>query len=247
MSRISIFTGNYGSGKTEIAVNYALLLARQSNRVALVDLDIVNLYFRSRETKDYLEAHGVRVITPAGKWSAADLPAISPAILGVLQDETTQVVFDVGGDDLGATALGRFRKDLREGEYEMFFVVNACRPFTRDVAGIVKIFNEVQEASRLKAAALVSNTNLGDETTPEIMAAGHEVAREAARELGLPVAFTGVDAGLVPEMEKLLPRENLLALRRFMKPPWYEEEGTVQTDPHSTFARYQSHQKGGLQ
>jgi hypothetical protein len=212
-----------------------------------VDLDIVNLYFRSRETKDYLEAHGVQVITPQGKWSAADLPAISPAILGVLQNQATHVVFDVGGDDVGATALGRFRKDFIEGQYEMFFVVNTCRPFTRSEEGVIKIFHEVQAASRLKVTALVSNTNLGDETTPEVILEGYRLVSQVAAELNLSIALVGVEVGLVDNINSVLAKDKLLVIKRFMRPPWYEENGLILTDPNSNFNRYHSsNQKGGL-
>lgn len=240
--KVNIFVGNYGSGKTELAVNYAMRLAHQGHKVALVDLDIVNLYFRSRETRESLEQVGVRVITPLGKLSAADLPAISPAILGALQNEEELVVLDVGGDDVGATALGRFNRYFQLGNYNMFFVINTCRPFTRDEAGISSIFTEVTKAARLQATALISNTNLGAETEWETIMDGLQVVQSVAKQLQLPVAFIGVPDNLIEQATNHLSEELILPVHRFMNPPWNEAEGRPIVDPASNWNRFQSMQ-----
>jgi hypothetical protein len=221
--RISIFTGNLGSGKTELAVNFALWLKKKHQRIGIVDLDIINPYFRTRIMKDYLEKMGLRVICPPGELAGADVPALSPAILGVLEDEQGMGVFDVGGDDIGATALGRFKPYLPEGTYHMYFVANACRPFTGNTAGIVKMLRSVEKASRLKVTALVSNTNLGLATEPETVMAGHAIVEETARQLQLPVAFMAVKNDLVPEMTRRVPQVPVLPVDLRMLPPWLRE------------------------
>ncbi|SFR02526.1 hypothetical protein [Desulfoscipio geothermicus] len=221
--RITIFTGNLGSGKTELAINFALWLKKKHQRVGIVDLDIINPYFRTRIMKDYLEKMGLRVICPPGKLAGADVPALSPAILGVLEDEQGMGVFDVGGDDIGATALGRFKPYLPEGAYHMYFVANACRPFTGKPAGIVKMLRSVEKASRLKVTALVSNTNLGLATDPDTVMAGHAVVEEAARQLQLPVAFMAVKSDLAPEMTRRVPQVPVFPVDLRMLPPWLRE------------------------
>ena len=226
--RITIFAGNLGSGKTELAINYALQLQSAGKTVNIVDLDIINPYFRTRLIRDQLTGLGLKVICPAGGLAGADVPALSPAIRGVLEDTGSHGVFDVGGDDVGAVALGRFKELLPPGSHHLFFVVNACRPFTRDVAGIHKMLRAVEQASRLRATALVSNTNLGRETTPEVILAGHATVARAAREAGLTVALAAARRDLAPAVQESLgPGTPVLPLDLRMRPPW--EEAT--TDP----------------
>ena len=164
--RINIFTGAFGSGKTELALNYAVKLLETGKKVTAVDLDLINPYFRIRSVREALETRGINVVSPRGKLAGADVPALPPAILGVLEDSSTYGVLDVGGDDIGAAALGRFRNNLVEGSFNLYFVVNTCRLHTRDVPGILSVMNRVEKASRLQINALISNPNLGPETVP---------------------------------------------------------------------------------
>ncbi|WP_027363433.1 hypothetical protein [Desulfotruncus alcoholivorax] len=218
--RITIFTGNIGSGKTELAINYALRLKQEHDRVGIVDLDIVNPYFRTRVFRDYLEQNGLKVVAPAGELAGADVPALPAAILGILEDEGIKGVFDVGGDDIGATALGRFKPLLPEGSYGMFFVVNTCRPFTRTVEGIMQVLKAVEKASRLKVTGLVSNTNLGSGTDIATIETGHNIVTEAASRLNVPVTFMAVRNELAAELAQRFPQENLFPLNLHVLPPW---------------------------
>lgn len=218
--RIALFVGNLGSGKTELAINYALWLQSRFPRVSIVDLDIVNPYFRTRIRREYLEERGLRVISPPGELAGADVPALPAAIIGVLEDQQGLGVFDVGGDDIGATALGRFKHYLPEGSYNLFFVVNACRPFTGTAQGIIKMLRLVEQASRLRVGALVNNTNLGRETDAKAVVAGHAIVEEVAQQLGLPIAFVSAAPGLVPELVRRLPGEAVLPVVQHMLPPW---------------------------
>lgn len=234
LKRITIFTGHYGSGKTELAINYTLMLAQTKKKVAIVDLDIVNPYFRSREVKTKLEAKGIRVITPAGILYHADLPTISPEILGVLQDEDTYVVFDVGGDDAGATALGRFKNNFTKESTNMYFVVNSFRPFTKDAEGVINILREVEIASRLNVSGLVSNGNLSYETTAAVIKEGYKVTNEVANQLELPTVFVGVKKELAKDVEDL--KSPILPLEIFMLLPWLDsDKEKVMTDPNARF------------
>ncbi|MCL6639042.1 MAG: hypothetical protein K6T80_05080 [Firmicutes bacterium] len=221
LRKINIFTGNFGSGKTEITLNFALELHRQGREVTIVDLDIINPYFRTRTVKEGLEAAGVAVVCPERRMMDADLPALSPAIRGVLEGNRGYGAVDVGGDEIGTIALGRFRDLLPAGDYSLFMVVNTCRPFTGDIDGIIRQLQGIERAARVNVTALVSNVNLGPETTLETVRDGHRAVAGAAAKLGLPVAFAGVRRDLAPLARDLgVP---VLPLDLFMKPPWQEQ------------------------
>lgn len=218
--RITLFVGNLGSGKTELAINYALWLQSGFPRVSIVDLDIVNPYFRTRIRREYLEEKGLQVISPPGALAGADVPALPAAILGVLENQQGLGVFDVGGDDIGATALGRFKHYLPAGTYNLFFVINTCRPFTSTAQGIIKMLRLVEQASRLQVSALVNNTNLGVQTDAATVLAGHATVTEVAQELGLPIACVAAAPGLVPQLVRQLPGVAVLPVVQHMLPPW---------------------------
>lgn len=218
--RITLFVGNLGSGKTELAINYALWLHQGFPAVSIVDLDIVNPYFRTRIKRDYLEQQGLRVISPPGALAGADVPALPAAILGVLENQQGLGVFDVGGDDIGATALGRFKHYLPRSSYNLFFVVNTRRPFTNTQEGIMKMLKLVERASRLQVTALINNTNLGAQTDVATVLDGHAIVTRTARELELPVAFVSALPQLVPPLVRQLPGTAILPVVQHMLPPW---------------------------
>ncbi|MDD4766065.1 MAG: hypothetical protein PHF87_00570 [Desulfotomaculaceae bacterium] len=218
LKRISIFTGYFGSGKTEIALNYAIKLKETGKKVTLVDLDLINPYFRVRQVKKDFKEKGIAVVSPPGKLAGADIPALPPSIHGVLEDPGVYGVFDVGGGDIGATVLGRFKNRLPDGAFNLFLVVNTCRPYSRDAKDIINITRLIEKSSRLNVSALVSNTNLGSETDASIILAGHRIILEAAASMDLPVAFISMRTDLASAMENTgVP---LLPLTIFMKTPW---------------------------
>lgn len=184
--------GAYGSGKTEFALNLALQLAANLP-LALVDLDIVNPYFRSRDATEVLEAHGVEVVYNRDL-RTADLPALSPRVDAVLASPGT-VIVDVGGDE-GARVLGRYRRLLSTAEILM--VINCFRPYTADSAGIIATASRLEDRSGLAITALVNNSNLGQETTPEHVRHGAAVVTDAARQMQVPVAYHCCRPWLVP-------------------------------------------------
>lgn len=210
---IVIFTGRFGGGKSEVAINYAVSLAghmpggtqslpgsgalepaaRRPARVILVDLDIVTPYFRSREAADKLLELGVRVVAPSVIGQHLDTPAITPEILGSIQQSDLPVVLDVGGDKQGARALGQFSPAISQRGYTMHFVVNPYRPFTGTLDGLRGSIKEIEASSRLKVSSLVSNPNLIGDTTIEQIIQGHAKIERFAQALNLPIAFVSVE------------------------------------------------------
>lgn len=232
---ITIFVGRFGSGKTETALNYAVALANErksradqtlpdpglpSNPVLLIDLDIVTPYFRSREAADALSKRGVEVIAPSIVGQHLDTPAITPQILGAIEQMERPVVLDVGGDRQGARALGQFSGAIRRRGYVMHFVVNPYRPFTDTLQGLADSISEIEASARLRVDSLVINPNLMDETTADQLVDGAAQVEAFAQELGLPIAFVCIDerwAG-APELEQLA--QPTLVLERHFVMPW---------------------------
>lgn len=218
--RIHIFVGAYGSGKTEVSMNYAVKLRQEHEKVALIDLDIVNPYFRSREAAEQLEKIGVKVIFPKGQLRTADLPALSPEILSFLQDPDCHVIFDVGGNEIGATALGRYKPYFKEGEYEMVFVVNTLRPFTKDVPEIEEMFKQISITSRLQITHLVANINLVTKTKIEDVLKGYPIVKEVADNLNLPIKYLAVEESLRDRVELKQFAEPIAYLHLYNRPEW---------------------------
>ncbi len=225
--RITLFTGTYGSGKTETAVSYSHHLLDLGYSVKILDLDVVNLYFRCREACDDLEKRGATVVAPKGAQFFADLPIILPEIRGSFGDDRTAVVGDVGGDDVGARVLGSLADVLDAEQTLLLFVVNANRPFTSTADGCLKILGEIEAASRLSVGGLVSNTHLMDETTPEQIYQGYEMTCEVSRRTGIPVRLVTVETRMAGTVDAGRFDCPLLPLRRVMLPPW---GGPIKTD-----------------
>jgi len=222
---LTIFTGRFGSGKTEAALSYAQLLAQGPRRssghtaelVILIDLDIVTPYFRSREVAEQMTQFGVKVIAPSIIGQHLDTPAITPQILGAIEQRDRPVVLDVGGDKQGARALGQFSPSIRERGYTMHFAVNPYRPFTETVEGIASSIAEIESSARLQVTSLVSNPNLIGETTTEIIIEGHAKVEGFAQALGLPIAFICIESKLAAELEPNHFAPSVLAIdRRFV-------------------------------
>jgi len=222
---ITIFAGRFGSGKTEVAMNYALSLCVQSpvsnlQSPILIDLDIVTPYFRSRETAEIMEKRGVQVVAPSAIGRYLDTPAITPQILGAIQQPGRPVVLDVGGDRQGARALGQFSPAIRQRDYVMHFVVNPYRPFTDTLEGLAGSIAEIEASSRLQVSSLVSNPNLIYETTIEHIVAGHAKIEGFARELGLAIAFVCVERRWVDALGSNHFTQPVLVLDRHFVMSW---------------------------
>ncbi len=203
--RITIFMGHYGSGKTFIAVNYALMLARQNKDVSIYDLDIVNPYFRTVDALEMLNKEGVELVVSPFAETNVDIPAMNAASYKMIADTNRYAVLDIGGDDRGALALGRFRDKIKEeNNYECLFVINKFRPETRDINGVLEIKEEIERAAGIKFTGLVNNANLGLETTVKDILSGLEFVNEVSKITNLPVKFTAVRKDLINnQIEKI--------------------------------------------
>ena len=188
--RIRIITGHYGSGKTEFAVNYVKKLRESvDGRVAIADLDIVNVYFRSREKKEELEEKGIQVIASNLDTAVADVPAVSGAMTMPVINKEYQYVVDLGGNDVGTLVLGRIKPLLDHAEADFFMVVNAYRPNTSTPEGIIEQMENLEYAAGLKVTGFINNTNLVRETTAECLLHGDEVLKEVTKRTGVPVKY----------------------------------------------------------
>ena len=207
--RLTLFAGHYGSGKTNIAVNYALLLAREGNKVTVADLDIVNPYFRTKDSEKELSEAGIRLISPRFANSNVDLPALPAESYRLVQDKSEMGVMDIGGDDRGAYALGRYRDAiLEENNYRMAFVVNFHRPLTSCVDDAIEVMREIEAAAGIRFTCIVNNSNIGEETTKEIFLNSLPLVEELSKKTGLPVWLHTVRASLASELslvEGLMP------------------------------------------
>ncbi|WDV48209.1 ATP-binding protein [Clostridiaceae bacterium M8S5] len=217
--RIRIITGHYGSGKTEFSVNYALGLAKVSKKLALADLDIVNPYFRSREKTELLENNGIRVISSSLKGINTDVPALSAAINAPLEDKEYDVILDVGGDPVGARVLGRYNKFFVDNEYDMFLVVNANRPETQTVEGVLEYIKSIENASRLKITGLINNTHLLKSTTVEDVLRGQKLVQEVSKITNLDIRYTSVIESLVSKLPADIEGE-LIKIKMYMREDW---------------------------
>ena len=195
--RITLLCGHYGSGKTNIAVNMALQLKKQREKVAIADLDIVNPYFRTMDSREVLEEAGIRLIVSPYANSTLDIPALPQEMYAIVDDPSLQSVVDVGGDDRGAYALGRLSPAIREeNNYDMLLVVNRFRPLTPDAPSVLEVLKEIETAASLKFTGIVNNSNLGAETRPEDVLSSLEYADEISRLSGLPVVMTSAEESI---------------------------------------------------
>ena len=208
--RITLFAGHYGSGKTNIAVNFALQLKKMGKSVEIADLDIVNPYYRTKDSEKELSEAGIRVISSEFANSNVDFPAMPGEAYSIIDNKDSFAVCDVGGDDRGAYALGRFREGIMGEDYEMYLVINKYRPLTRDVDSLVEIKEEIEAAAGIPFTAIVNNSNLGRETTAEAVLSSMSYADEASQRLGLPVKMTTVNEPLYEELKDKI--ENLMPL-----------------------------------
>jgi len=218
--RIKIFVGGFGSGKTEISINYSIYCRKSYNQVAIVDLDIVNPYFRTREVRDILDLKGIKVIVPEGKMTYADLPLISPEIKGLIQNSNYHLILDVGGDETGSGVLGNFEYFIKESDYEMLLVVNSYRPFTQSLPQIMQMAQEIENSSRLKITGIISNPNLSIQTNENIIRKGHNLIRQAAQKLNLPIRFICIDKRFSQRIKSENYDEPIFYIERFMYLPW---------------------------
>ena len=199
--RLTLFAGHYGSGKTNLAVNYALLLAGEGKKVCIADLDIVNPYFRTKDSAAVLEAAGIDLISPQYANTNVDLPALPAASYRLVQDKSSYGIMDIGGDDRGAYALGRFVPFIKEeNSYRMIFVANCYRPLTRTPEDALEVMREIEAACGLKFTDIINNSNLGTETTPETLLDSLPYMEKLSQLSGLPIFAHGAESRVAAQL-----------------------------------------------
>ena len=219
MKRVTLFAGHYGSGKTNLAVNYALKLAGSGLKTLIADLDIVNPYFRTRDSQTELDEAGIRIIVSPYANSNVDVPALPDEMYAVTDDKSYHCVIDVGGDDRGALALGRLSPALREeNDFDMLFVVNFYRPLTRDWKSALTVMREIELASGMRFTGIVNNSNLGQLTKAEDVAMTDAQARELAAQSGLKLLTTTVKEELAAKTLDCI--ENITPIRLHFRGDW---------------------------
>ncbi len=230
--RIFIFSGYYGSGKTEVATNFAIQQRRTNSRVAIADMDVVNPYFRSREQKPLFDKHDIHLIAPPAEIDVVDLPYLTGEIAAYIDRHESIFILDMGGDDVGTIPLGSIRlKLLKNGEYEVYMVANINRPFTHDAAGIVTMSEMIQRMSGLKPSAIISNTHLKNETNEAMILKGLDISLEASQKLGIPCRYVTIPETIYTD--KLADQcagmfdGSVMKLELFYKTPWEDGYGQL--------------------
>ena len=204
--RLTLMAGHYGSGKTNIAVNLAMMLKREGEDVVIADLDIVNPYYRTKDSEEELRAAGIPLISSEYANSNVDVPALPQELYSIVDVKSRYAIVDIGGDDRGALALGRYTPFiLEENDYDMLLVINKYRPLTPDTASTLEVMREIEAAGGLPFTGIVNNSNLGRETTPEDVIASDAYAKDIAAATGLPIRMTTVKAEIAGAVAEVLP------------------------------------------
>lgn len=204
--RVTLLAGHYGSGKTNIAVNYAMYLKNLGKDVVIADLDIVNPYFRTRDSIDELTQAGVRLISSEFASTNVDLPALPQEVYSIFDKHGESAVMDIGGDDRGAYALGRYADFIKdENDYEMLFVFNKYRPLTPTAEDAIEIMREIEAACKISFTAIVNNSNLGSITTPEDVLSSVAETERLSELSQLPIKMTTVTENLVNNLNGKIP------------------------------------------
>lgn len=217
---IVIIVGNFGSGKTEVAINLAVNRKRSGINVRIADLDLVNPYFRTREARGPLAELGIEVVLPPEKYLQADLPILSPAIAGLIRRPSELTLIDAGGNDVGATVLASLADPFREKRVNMLQVVNPYRPFTDTVTGCLKIRDQIEKASKMSITGIVGNANLIDETEVEDIYKGYDFVKALSDQSRLPLEFITASVELLPEIDVERFSCPVLPIERQLVPPW---------------------------
>lgn len=220
LKRFIVVCGHYGCGKTNFSINLAMYLANKSENVTLVDFDIVNPYFRSSDYIDLLSEKNIKLISPIYANSNLDLPAISPKVYSVFSNQNGYVIFDVGGDDVGAKLLSRFSKEIEDtNDYDMLYIINKYRKETSTPKGAAKILKEIESTSGLNVTAIINNSHLQNTTTADDIVKSGEYADAASKEVNLPIAMTIASADISDQLKDKF--DNIFKSYMYVKPPWF--------------------------
>lgn len=209
MNKFCIITGHFGSGKTEFALNLAMEKKKYYNRIVMLDMDIVNPYFRTKDAKDRLKQLNIDLIASQFANTNVDLPSLPPEINSVFEDKEAFVIFDVGGDEDGAIVLGRYQKFFADLPYEMLMVINTKRPWTDNENSIISMKEEIEASSRLKITGFVNNTNLMGETTPQMLEEGQKIIQKAAEKCKLEIKYISGREDILEKISPSIPTKQL--------------------------------------
>jgi hypothetical protein len=241
LRRVNIFCGGFGAGKTEVAVNFSLRMRELGRPVSIADLDIVNLYFRSREVKEQLRGQGIEVLVPGGALANADLPVIVPEVKGAIEGQSSNdearmtnetrspnetssdapvVVLDLGGDPAGAKVMASIAEGMRPEDYSGLFVLNSRRPFTATVDAAKRMMGGISSAARIGMDRIVVNSHLIDETTPAVIEEGIALGEDLSRATGAAIAFVAVQREMLGRFDAAACRHPVMVLDRLMLKPW---------------------------
>lgn len=215
-SKVHIFIGMFGSGKTEVAINMALKLKEMYENVAIEDIDTISPYFRTRDEKSYLESKKIKVITPPIKYMYADVPIIPPEVGGYILNPKYKTVLDVGGNDDGSIVLGSLNNFVSQVKASVYFLVNVNRPFTDKKEKIIEHIQRLEVEARLKVNYLISNSNIMEETDIDTVLSGEKILEEVSKELNIPIACTVLEE----DVQHFNTNNEKFVIKRFMKKPW---------------------------
>jgi len=218
--RLVIVIGHYGSGKTEFAVNYAVKMKEIYENVSIADLDIVNPYFRSREKREFFEEIGIKLFDSSIRNTAVDLPALPAELMGVIVNPNIKSIIDVGGDPVGARVLARFAEQIKNVDYDMFYVINGNRPDTSTVDGVINYLKMIEATSRLKITGLVNNTHMLKATTVEDVEFGHELTKKVSWETDIPIRYEAVIKETADKIKNHEIIEKLFPINLYMREEW---------------------------
>lgn len=217
--RIHIFAGHFGSGKTEVALNFAIKNSKQNKKVAIADLDIVNPYFRTKDAEKVLLEYGVEVISSEFAGSNLDMPTVPKNLLSIFQNREKIAVLDVGGDDDGAFVLGQYNRFFQKEPYEMYFVVNLKRPMTSNYEELCVVYDAIESASRLKFTGIVNNTNLAEQTTIDTLIEDYEDILKLSDSKGVPIVMQCAKADIIKQLPNKYTGERF-AIDTYLRKPW---------------------------
>ena len=218
--RVRLFIGHYGSGKSEVSINYVTQLRKMvDGEVSFADLDIVNVYFRTREKKEQLRAMGINPIDSSIETDTLDLPAVSAQVMTPLHEKNVDYVLDVGGDNVGTRVVGRFAEHFVEGEYDMFCVVYANREQTQTAEDVIRFIKSMEQTSKLKVTGLINNTHLIRQTTVEDVLRGQKLVREVSNLTNIPIKYVSCLRSLVDSLPDDLEGD-ILPIDLYLREVW---------------------------
>lgn len=211
MKRVTFIAGHYGSGKTNVAVNLAIKKAKENEKIKIADLDIVNPYFRTKDSKEILSKYNIELIVSDFANSNLDIPSLPQQMYSVADEKDFNFIVDVGGDERGALALGRLHSRVGEDEYDMFVTVNFYRPLSSEVEDIIKIMEEIEFASRFHFTGIINNSNIGSATDEKDILNSVKKAEELSKRTNLPIVMTSVREDLYDSLKDRI--NNLFPLK----------------------------------